>query len=159
MRPIGYDFYMLDDLQRWLRYDSWANRETLKSLSPGSPESAMKRMAHIAAAEGLWLDRIAGKTTGAVWPDLDVERISEALASLERRWRELMQSGNPGLERQVHYKNSKGEPWASSVSDIIQHVVFHSAHHRGQIASDLREAGEEPAYTDFIHAVRNGFID
>jgi uncharacterized damage-inducible protein DinB len=59
----------------------------------------------------------------------------------------------------VHYKNSKGEPWTSNVADVIQHVVFHSAYHRGQIASDVRAAGKEPAYTDFIHAVRNGFID
>jgi uncharacterized damage-inducible protein DinB len=150
---------MLNDLQRWLRYDSWANRETLKSLSPGFPESAMKRMAHIAAAEGLWLDRIAGRMAGAVWPDLDIEKISGALALVEERWRELVQNGNEVFNRKVHYKNSKGEPWTSNVADVIQHVVFHSAYHRGQIASDVRAAGKEPAYTDFIHAVRNGFID
>jgi uncharacterized damage-inducible protein DinB len=71
----------------------------------------------------------------------------------------LVQSDDAGLAQEVHYKNSKGEPWTSNVADVIQHVVFHSAYHRGQIASDVRAAGKEPAYTDFIHAVRNGFID
>jgi uncharacterized damage-inducible protein DinB len=33
--------------------------------------------------------------------------------------------------------------------------VLSSAYHRGQIAADLRTAGFTPAYTDFIHAVRN----
>ena len=151
---------MLDQIRRWLRYNVWANREVLKSLSASAPTSALKRMAHIAAAEGLWLDRIAGKTTGAVWPDQDLEKIGEAVAAVESRWRELMQEvDEPGLARKVQYKNSKGEPWVSSVADVVQHVVFHSAYHRGQIASDLRAAGKEPAYTDFIHAVRQGFID
>jgi uncharacterized damage-inducible protein DinB len=52
--------------------------------------------------------------------------------------------------------NSKGEPWRSAVGDVLDHVLLHGAYHRGQIASDLRAAGCEPAYTDFIHAVRSG---
>jgi uncharacterized damage-inducible protein DinB len=37
-------------------------------------------------------------------------------------------------------------------------VVIHSAYHRGQIAADVRAAGHEPAYTDFIHATRTGRV-
>jgi len=151
---------MLEHLARWLRYNAWANLEVLSSLNANAPASALKRMAHIAATEGLWLDRIAGKTTGEVWPDHGLEKIGEAVAAVESRWRGLMKKvDEPGLARKVQYKNSKGEPWASSVADVAQHVAFHSAYHRGQIASDLRAAGHEAAYTDFIHAVRQGFID
>ena len=39
------------------------------------------------------------------------------------------------------------------------HVVIHSAYHRGQIASDVRASGGVPAYTDYIHAVRQGLIE
>jgi uncharacterized damage-inducible protein DinB len=38
------------------------------------------------------------------------------------------------------------------------HVLLHSAHHRGQIAFELRASGQEPAYTDFIHAALEFFI-
>jgi uncharacterized damage-inducible protein DinB len=38
-------------------------------------------------------------------------------------------------------------------------VIMHSAYHRGQIASDMRAAGFTPAYTDFIHAIRQGFVE
>jgi len=38
-------------------------------------------------------------------------------------------------------------------------VVMHSAYHRGQIASSLRAAGLAPAYTDFIHGIRQGFVE
>ena len=39
------------------------------------------------------------------------------------------------------------------------HVLMHSAYHRGQIAADMRAAGLTPAYTDFIHSVRQGFVE
>jgi uncharacterized damage-inducible protein DinB len=41
----------------------------------------------------------------------------------------------------------------------LTHVLFHSAYHRGQIALHLRASGFTPASTDFIHAVRAGFIE
>jgi uncharacterized damage-inducible protein DinB len=41
----------------------------------------------------------------------------------------------------------------------LTHVLLHSAYHRGQIASQMRGNGQTPAYTDFIHAVRQGLID
>lgn len=36
---------------------------------------------------------------------------------------------------------------------------MHSTYHRGQIAAAMRKAGATPAYTDFIHAVRQGFVE
>jgi len=35
---------------------------------------------------------------------------------------------------------------------------MHSAYHRGQIATAMRAAGYAPAYTDFIHCIRQGFV-
>jgi uncharacterized damage-inducible protein DinB len=39
------------------------------------------------------------------------------------------------------------------------HVLLHSVYHRGQIALQMRSSGAEPAYTDFIHSVRQGFLE
>ena len=50
------------------------------------------------------------------------------------------------------------ERYSSRIVDVLTHVIMHSAYHRGQIASDIRADGGEPAYTDFIHAVRQRFI-
>jgi uncharacterized damage-inducible protein DinB len=44
------------------------------------------------------------------------------------------------------------------VDDVLTHVILHSAYHRGQIASAVRAGGETPAYTDLIHAVRQGLV-
>jgi uncharacterized damage-inducible protein DinB len=35
---------------------------------------------------------------------------------------------------------------------------LHSAYHRGQIAFQMRQTGHAPAYTDFIHGVRQGHV-
>ena len=67
--------------------------------------------------------------------------------------------GPEKLAEAVSYKNSKGEVWSNSVQDILMHVVIHSAYHRGQIAADMRSAGHVPAYTDFIHGVRQGLLE
>ena len=66
--------------------------------------------------------------------------------------------GSGGLRAKVEYRNSKGEAFSSQVEDVLMHVILHSAYHRGQIAMEMRAAGVEPAYTDFIHAVRQGWV-
>jgi len=63
------------------------------------------------------------------------------------------------LSQMISYKNSRGEAWTSAVQDVLTHVLMHSAYHRGQIASHMRVSGQTPAYTDFIHAVRQGLIE
>jgi uncharacterized damage-inducible protein DinB len=95
-----------------------------------------------------------------VWPDFAVDQCDAQIAELAGLWREFL--GQLSLERlseKVTYNNSKGEPWSSTVEDILTHVLLHSAYHRGQIASQVRAGGEQPAYTDFIHAVRQGLIE
>ena len=54
------------------------------------------------------------------------------------------------------YRNTRGEEFENAVEEILTQVFLHSAYHRGQIASTLRDAGHEPALTDFIHALRTG---
>jgi uncharacterized damage-inducible protein DinB len=152
---------MIQHLRRLLRYDSWANRETLGSLSQGSaPPRSMKWMAHIVAAEHLWLARLRRQSAPLpVWPDLDVEQCAARLDELSGLWLEYLEEGNPNrLFERVSYTNSKGEVWTSTVEEILTHVIIHSAYHRGQIASDVRSAGSVPAYTDYIHAVRHGLV-
>jgi len=153
---------LLDYFRRQFSYDEWANREVLlaiRSSGPAQPRS-LQLMAHIIAAECLWLDRIEQKPQSLpVWPEFDLERCERQAAEQASRWREYLSSvAESELGRGVSYKNSKGEPWSSAVGDILTHVTTHSAYHRGQIASHMREKGQTPAYTDYIHAVRQGRV-
>ena len=118
-------------------------------------------MAHILSAERLWLERLRKQPQSLpVWPDFTLDQCEEQIVNFARLSREFLDQISPaGLSQTVVYKNSKGEPWTSTVEDILTHVVLHSAYHRGQIASLVRAGGEQPAYTDFIHAVRQGLVE
>ena len=147
-------------LQRLFSYDEWANREVLAGLRSAGKDvpRSLRWMGHILAAEEVWLSRLRRDgTKPAVWPERSLDDCEKVAATLGNAWRTLLSSASEDdLARSVDYTNSKGEAFSSTVGDILMHVVMHSAYHRGQIASDMRAAGIEPAYTDFIHAVRKG---
>jgi len=149
-------------LRRLLEHDAWANAAALASLGSG-PASGQARawMAHIVGAEYLWLARLHQRPSEMpVWPDFDLDSCATRLTELAGEWMQFLESlDEDALVDGVAYRNSKGEFWTSTVGDILTHVVLHAAYHRGQIAAAVRGAGGEPAYTDFIHAVRMGLIE
>ena len=149
-------------LRRLFSYDEWANREVLGVLSGNHPDvaSSRKLLAHIIAAEWVWLDRLEGRPQSTpVWPDLTLEECRQHTARLPRLWEAYLDRLSPAqLSSTIAYKNTKGEVWTSAIEDVLLHVTTHSAYHRGQIAANLRAAGLQPAYTDYIHGVRQGLV-
>lgn len=150
-----------EQLGRLLRYDDWANRETLASLEKiiDPPARSVRILGHIVGAELLWHARLRRRDKpSAVWPDLSLVECRRALEEISGLWRTYTSELTEGkLRESVSYVNSKGEPWTNTIEDVLTHVALHSSHHRGQIAADLRAAGHTPPYTDYIHAVRQGF--
>jgi len=153
---------LLEHYRQLARYDEWANLEVVTSFRAlGSPPPrALRFMAHIVGAEHVWLARLRQQPPPLpVWPDLSVDGCGEQARELARQWQSLLAGGSPDrLEALVAYKNTKGEAWSSTTRDILTHVFMHSTYHRGQIAAEVRPAGHVPAYTDFIHGVRQGLV-
>jgi uncharacterized damage-inducible protein DinB len=166
-RPAQGGLVDSKDFLRMFAYDHWANRECLATMRAAGSVSAetVGRMAHILSAQKLWLERILKQPQSLpVWPTATIEDCVTLADEMSSAWRIYLERlGNhftPGsLDDQVEYRNSKGEPWSSRVEDILTHVLFHSAYHRGQIALQMRASGVTPASTDFIHAVRRGFVE
>jgi uncharacterized damage-inducible protein DinB len=154
-------FVNLTDYRRQIDYDQWANHEVLLAIqSSGADERSLALLAHILSAERLWLERIKQEPQSTpVWPKVNLETCAAHVAEMGKAWSEyLEQSTEQNLSKIASYRNSRGEVWTSSIGDILTHVILHSAYHRGQIASHMRGQGKTPAYTDFIHAVRQGFV-
>lgn len=152
----------LDHLRRLFGYDAWANREALASIrASGGPSRALGLLAHIIAAERLWLERLRAEPQSmAVWPALTIADCERHLADLGRFRTEYLASLTlDGLARLVSYTSTKGERWSNTIEDVLTHVVIHSAYHRGQIAAEVRASAHTPAYTDFIHAARQGLLE
>jgi uncharacterized damage-inducible protein DinB len=154
---------ILQHLHRLFAYDDWANREVLVSLTAAAnrPARSLKLLAHIVSAERLWLERLQRqKQTYPVWPDFSLDQCNAEVMELPPLWYNYLKKLGPEkLSEDVAYRNSKGESWNNSVQDILTHTVMHSAYHRGQIAADMRAAGNVPAYTDFIHGVRQRLVE
>jgi len=152
---------ILSRLQREFAHDAWANEQTIASLRDAeAPPDALRFMAHIVAAEWLWLGRLKQwREAFPVWPEWTREQCEAQAGKLPPLWQELLRGMKPaGLDQPATYVNSKGETWTSTCGDVLTHVLLHSSYHRGQIATELRAAGLTPAYTDYIEAVRRGYV-
>jgi len=152
---------LLSHFQRQFAHDGWANEEAIACLRAGTPpERALNRMSHLVAAEWLWLGRLKQwKQAFPVWPEWTLDQCEAQAGKLPPLWNDLIRGMRPaGLDLSAAYTNSKGEEWTNTVGDILTHVLLHSSYHRGQIATELRAAGLTPATTDYVHAVRQGFV-
>lgn len=152
---------VLDSLRRQLDYDDWANREAFAALGKAATVRGVELLGHVVATELLWLDRMMHKLQRcAVWPDWSLEECGRRLDEARTAWKDFLRFLEPAqLETGISYVNTKGEHFNSTVSDIVTHVLLHSAYHRGQIAASQRAEGATPAYTDFIHAARQGILE
>ncbi|MFN2385942.1 MAG: DinB family protein [Thermoanaerobaculia bacterium] len=152
----------LATLRRLFEYDAWANHETLASLRavPETASQPLRLFAHVVAVEQLWLSRLrrSGERV-VVWPQIGLSECEARTRELPGAWKRYFDAvPAEGLAERIDYVNSKGESWQSRAGDILMHVVMHSVYHRGQVAAEVRKAGAEPASTDFIHAVRQGYV-
>ena len=153
---------IVSHLRSQFDYEFWANGEVLRALAAmqPAPSKAVQLMSHIVAGERLWLDRL--EQTGqslTVWPDMSPQELEFQLNKCMCAWKGFLAGlSDEQLSQSCRYVNSKGEAYENTVLEILTHLLFHSAYHRGQIAIELRRAGTQPAYTDYIHAVRQGYL-
>ncbi len=158
---------LADYLRRQFAYDEWANREVLTAIRSGGGANqssanhrSLQLMSHILAAERVWLERLKYQPQSVpVWPEPDLARCEAQAAELGGLWLEFLDLITAGdVSQSISYKNSKGEEWKSTIVDVLTHVVLHSAYQRGQIYTHMRANAQPPAYTDFIHGVRQGLV-
>jgi len=152
------------DFARLLAYDRWANGEALASLEalPAPPPKAVETMGHVMGAEIGWLLRMTEGRDPEDWETWE----KADLPWLRNAWREVLPArwsafladparSEPG--RSFRYLNFLGDRCEfPAVGDASLGLLFHSEHHRGQVASLVRAAGGKPAVTDYIAAVRKG---
>ena len=149
---------MTDLLERLYEHNWWAHDAIVAELRRAAPDAeTLRLLAHVVAAEHLWLSRIDGvKPRVAVWPSLTLDELVTLEAENRPRLRELLARPDDTRLRRVPYRNSAGNEFENDVESILTHVAMHGHYHRGQIARSMRSAGREPVYTDYIGFVRKG---
>lgn len=143
--------------RKLFEYDYWGNREALASLASTDSEKPLKIVGHVIGAQRAWLNRLEpeGATIFEPWPTLSLNESKSAVEDLHQRWLALLDKLSPEqMSKDLVYRNSKGIEFRTPVEDVMQHVVLHSAYHRGQVAVAIREAGGKPAATDYTVYLR-----
>ncbi|MBI5832372.1 MAG: DinB family protein [Armatimonadetes bacterium] len=147
-------------LARLYDHLAWADEQVLGALddSHEQPAEARRMLAHLVAAEHIWLARLSGRPADmAVWPQLDVAECRRLSAATVVGYRELVaRLDEAQLATVVDYQTTRGDPMSTALGDILLHVALHGAYHRGQIAALLRAADQPPPSTDFIAFTRLG---
>ena len=147
----------IDQLRIALRHMRWADEELVAAvLSASDADLAARELAHVIGATEVWLARLQGRESSlAVWPDA---RATE-LANMSRRLYDAFDAylaalSDADLDATVSYRNTKGQPFTNTRSDILMHVLLHAQYHRGKINLLLRQGGGAPAPVDYISFIR-----
>jgi uncharacterized damage-inducible protein DinB len=134
----------------------WADARVLEALPADAAPEAWREFAHILGAEETWLARLEGRTPRtAVWPDAAPGEVRASMQATHAAYRAYLAAlEDPDLAAPVSYTNSAGQPFTSSVADILLQAALHGQYHRGKVSLLLRQGGRAPAPVDFIAFVR-----
>jgi uncharacterized damage-inducible protein DinB len=147
-----------------LDYTTWASARLLEAAGKLSNEELTRdfgtadknvvgTLAHVFAADRVWMARIQGQPPAKFITDADRD-----LALLNREWPALLdvwQQWAGGLTAEnitttASYKDLKGNSYATPWWQIVLHVVNHGTHHRGQASGFLRAMGHVPPPLDLM---------
>ena len=150
---------MKDYFTRMFGYDLFANKILAETISKvNNPEKPVKLMAHLLAAHQIWLNRCKGLPApgGALWPDWPADSLNDIIDQNGEAWRDYVKGLQAeDFDKVISYKNSKGEPFESKLTDVLAHVINHGTHHRAQAGQHLITAGiEKLPPTDYIFFIR-----
>ena len=145
-------------LRRLWDHLAWADALLLTALEgcASPPSEAIREYAHILGADDTWLSRLEGRPpTVPVWPQMEVPQLRRFAQELHASFsRYLAALDATQLMRDVAYATTDGRTFATPAQDILLHVALHAQYHRGKINLLLRQAGVEPAATDYIAFIR-----
>ncbi len=138
-------------------FNDWANRRAVAAVRDSGSDRARGVLAHFLTTEIEYFDRLYGKDSKGFdfWPDLTVQECGDmARESAERYERLLRKFDEEGLDHSARYRTSEGVWHENTFRELLSHVVFHSASHRGNLAIILRDENFEPPTFDYIIYLR-----
>ncbi|MBA4185294.1 MAG: hypothetical protein H0X49_14985 [Acidobacteria bacterium] len=147
----------IEYLRELFAYNDWANRRIVAALKSSSGEKTRKILAHLLITEKEYFERLYGKdSTGFdFWQNLSLEDCGNlAKENAENYECILKRFDDEGLGQIANYKTSEGVAYQNTFRELLTHVLFHSATHRGNIILKMREENYTPPKIDYIIYLR-----
>jgi len=153
-----------DTLRLHFDYSAWASQRLMEAAATLTPEeltrdfntsdkNVVDTLAHVFAADRIWLSRVQGapRATFIDPADRDLAVLDREWPALYQRWKEwLAPLTDETAQAKIAYRDMKGNPYEQPLWQILLHVVNHGTHHRGQAAGFLRTMGHTPPPLDLI---------
>ena len=155
----------LEMIQTLYRYNAWANQRVLDTAARLSPDQLQATMGasfdsvhatlvHVMGAQWMWLSRWQGTSPTAALNPVDYPD----LAAMRQRWDEIERDtqafvkalDEAGLARVVNYSNTRGDPFAYPLWQLMLHQVNHATQHRSEVAMVMTRLGYSPDWLDLI---------
>ena len=157
-------------LRHHIEYTAWASRRLLDAAAGLTAEqltrdfatadkSVVGTLAHIFAADRIWIGRIQGKPPARFLDrtaEVNLEFLASAWPNVLDEW-SAWAAGQTAesLAGTLTYSDLKGNQYHQSLWQLVLHVVNHGTHHRGQVAGFLRAMGVVPPPLDLIAYFRS----
>lgn len=154
-----------EEIRQLYDYNAWANHRALSGAEKLSPEqftqpmgssfsSVRDTLAHICAAEWIWLERFQGRSPSALpkteFPD--VKALREHWTAQEERLLNFVHSVTQAdIDREFEYNTLKFGTYRNPLWQSLLHLVNHGTYHRGQVTTMLRQHGADPLLMDLMH--------
>src|SRR5436190_23147543 len=153
------------EFSRLYVYDEWASNKLIDAAEKLDDTKLKKdlgtsfvslhgTLVHIYGAQFIWLARWKGSTPSGLPKADEIPNLAELRTRWQKQRVEFREFLNSRTEEQLQqvssYKDLKGNDWSEPLYQQIQHVLFHSMYHRGQVVTLLRQLGEVPPQTDLI---------
>ncbi|TNJ38850.1 damage-inducible protein DinB [Chlorobaculum thiosulfatiphilum] len=145
------------------RHMGWADVLVLSTISDNpvaaADASILAKLRHLHVVQKIFLDVwLARPLDPRVADDLDLRALCAFARGVHQESMRFLEALTPAeLERVVELPWSKTataklgfEVAAHTLAETLVQVPQHSAYHRGQVATRLRELGVDPPMTDFI---------
>ncbi len=142
---INYNYWGRD---RVLEAADALTNEQFTAVVTSSFGSIRDTLVHVLSAESIWLCRWQGVSPSGMLSAADFPTcaaVRKAWQDHEAKMRAHFETmSDAGLARVIEYKALNGQPFATPLYQMLQHVVNHGSYHRGQLTTLFRQLGAAP---------------
>lgn len=151
MKDPNHNSDYTTELLRLVEQSLWANTQWIEFIySQPDPEIRPRELlGHLLDSEKIWFERIEGEQK--TQDSFQVLTKEELLAGIEEHRQVFQKLIATRLEEDIRFKRDSGVEYHARVADIIQHLITHGYHHRGQLALYYARKSVKYPNTDHIN--------
>ncbi|MEO5625487.1 MAG: DinB family protein [Dokdonella sp.] len=174
--PLKHHFEMMAAYNHWMNAKVYTASARLPEKEKHADKGAFfgsvfGTLNHLLVADTIWLKRFADHPAGFLaldavrplpHPDSLTEPVHARFDDLQRARFAMddiiialaTEATDDAYAQTLTYANRAGEVFTNSYGELMQHVVNHQTHHRGQVTTLLSQAGIDVGVTDLVAMVR-----